>query len=82
MYNCHESLANSQEFQIQTNLSCTFIVQDEACPSSSSKHCDFISFDEKSPTTMFDEACEDLLRKMLERKGNYMMDQRSFKMFG
>jgi hypothetical protein len=60
MYNYHESFANSQEFQIQTNLSYTFIVQDETCPFSSSRHCAFISFDEKSPTTMFNEACEDL----------------------
>ncbi len=68
--------------QDQTNLSRTFLVQDEACPSSSSRHCAFISFDEKSLATMFIEACEDKLRKILKRIRNYMMDQGSFKMFG
>jgi hypothetical protein len=31
---------------------------------------------------MFNEACEALLKKMLEIRRNYMMDQGSFKMFG
>jgi len=68
--------------QVHTNLSCTFLIQDEACPSSSSRHCVFISFDEKSPTTMFNEACDDKFRKMLKRIRNYMMDQGILKMFG
>jgi hypothetical protein len=54
-------------FQVQTNLSCTFLIQDETCPSSSSRHCAFISFDEKSLATMFNEACDDKLRKLLKR---------------
>lgn len=76
------TLANCQEFQVRTNLFCTFIVQDEDFPSSSLGHCAFISFDEKSLATMFNEACEDVLRNFFEIRRNYMMDQGSFKMFG
>jgi hypothetical protein len=66
-------------FQVQTNLFCTFLVQDEACPSSSSRHCAFIFFDEKSLATMFNKTCDDKLRKMFKRIRNYMMDQGSLK---
>ncbi len=34
--------------------------QDEASPSSSSRHYDFVSLDERSRMILFDEACKDL----------------------
>jgi hypothetical protein len=38
------------------------LLQDEASPSSSSKHYDFVSLDERSPMILFDEACENLFK--------------------
>ncbi len=58
MYIHHHPFANSQKFQVQTNLPSIELLEDGVGPFYSSKHYAYVSPNEKSQFFMFNEACD------------------------
>ncbi len=58
LYIHHHPFANSQEFQVQTNLPSIELLEDGVGPSHSSRHYAYVSPNEKSQLFMSNEACD------------------------